>query len=395
MKNLAQVQSFMRERGIDAWLIYDFRASNAVLARVLPGKRWTTRRVYLWIPSSGEPEVLAHHIDASQFESGPVKTTRYLTWPEIRTWLAARTAGLTRVAMEYAPGCTLPVVSIADAGTVEMVRSLGVEVVSSADLIQYHVARWSAEAIANHAIAAGKTSQIMQDAFAKIRHHLASGAALNEYQMQQFILARFAEEGMEYNGEPICAVNGHSGDPHFEPTAAAASSPESQIKNGDWILIDLWARLPGEDNIFSDITWVGFAGSSVTGKHRAVFDAVKRARDASVKLAQTEWRARRKIQGWQLDDAARLEIIRSGFETGLRHRTGHSLSPGPLVHGYGVNLDNLETHDTREILPGLGWTVEPGIYGSDFGVRLELNMFCDAAKGPIITSCVQDEPVLV
>ncbi len=391
MKNLGEVQSFMRERGIDAWLIYDFRASNAVLARVLPGKRWTTRRVYLWIPAQGEPHVLAHHIDASQFESGPVAVTRYLAWPEIRTWLAARTSGLTRVAMEYAPGCTLPVVSMVDAGTIEMVRSLGVEVVSSADLIQYHVARWSAEAVSNHAIAATKTAQIKDDAFGLIRSKLAAGVSVNEFEVQKYMRARFAEEGLQHNDGPIVAVNAHSGDPHFEPTAENAA----QIKKGDWILIDLWARIPGEDNIFSDITWVGFAGANVTGKHREVFEAVRRARDASIALAQNEWKSKRRLQGWQLDDAARHEIIRSGFESGLRHRTGHSLSPGPLVHGYGVNLDNLETHDTREILPGLGWTVEPGIYGPDFGVRLEINMFCDPAKGPIVTSCLQTEPVLV
>lgn len=391
MKNLDEVQSFMRERGIDAWLIYDFRGSNAVLARVLPGKRWTTRRVYVWIPAQGEPRVLAHHIDASQFENGPVAVTRYLAWPEIRTWLAEKTSGLTRVAMEYAPGCTLPVVSMVDAGTIEMVRSLGVEVVSSADLIQYHVARWSAEAVAKHAIAAAKTEQIKDDAFELIRSKLASGASVTEFEVQTFMRGRFAEEGLQYNDGPIVAVNGHSGDPHFEPTAENAST----INKGDWILIDLWARIPGEDNIFSDITWVGFAGTSVPSRHREVFEAVRRARDASIALAQSEWKAKRRLQGWQLDDAARNEIIRSGFEQGLRHRTGHSLSPGPLVHGYGVNLDNLETHDTREILPGLGWTVEPGIYGSDFGVRLEINMFCDPARGPIVTSCLQIEPVLV
>jgi Xaa-Pro aminopeptidase len=189
-------------------------------------------------------------------------------------------------------------------------------------------------------------------------------------------------------------VNEHGGDPHFE---VSATNP-SPIKKGDWVLIDLWSRYPGEENIYSDITWVGYCGTDVPAKHRQVFEVVRAARDASVKCCQDAWAAKRPLQGWELDDAARLTIINAGFERGIRHRTGHSLSPGPRVHGLGFNLDNLETRETREVLPGLGFTIEPGIYLPDapdrLGVRLEINMYIDAVKGPIITSCFQKEIVI-
>lgn len=391
MTNFESVQSYMRDQRIDAWLVYDFRGNNPVLAQLLPGHRWTTRRAALFVPSSGEPVLLNHGIDDPSFKSVTIRRERYLTWQDLRNWLARAVAGRNRVAMEYAPGCTLPVVSIVDAGTIEMVRSLGVEVVSSANLIQICVARWSPEAQANHANASCQVAGIKDEAFDLIRKKHAARQPVTEYDVQQFIMQRFAAAGLETPDPPICAVNAHSGDPHYEPTAAA-SSP---INPNDWVLIDLWARRPGNENIFSDITWVGFAGREVPAHHRRVFDAVKRARDAALESAVAAFREKRPLQGWQLDDAARREIIRAGFEHGIRHRTGHSLSAGEKVHGIGVNLDNLETHDTRDVLPGLGFTIEPGIYLPEFGVRLEINVFVDPQKGPVTTSSIQNDIVLI
>jgi Xaa-Pro aminopeptidase len=207
-------------------------------------------------------------------------------------------------------------------------------------------------------------------------------------------MQNFRDAGLEADEGPIVGVNEHGGDPHFE----VSSTNPSPIKKGDWVLIDLWSRYPGEENIYSDITWVGYCGTDVPAKHRQVFEVVRAARDASVKCCQDAWAAKRPLQGWELDDAARLTIINAGFERGIRHRTGHSLSPGPRVHGLGFNLDNLETRETREVLPGLGFTIEPGIYLPDapdrLGVRLEINMYIDAVKGPIITSCFQKEIVI-
>lgn len=394
--NLSELQSFMRQQKIDAWLLYDFRGSNFILSRLLPGKRWTTRRVYLFVPASGDPTVLVHSIDAAQFESvklagAPVHRKVYLSWPQIAQNLSVFFSGCSRVAMEYAPGCSLPVISIADAGTIEMVRALGVEVVSSANLVQHSIARWSPDAVGLHADASAKVAAIKDEAFAMIRTHLAANTPIHEHEVQHFIMSRFAAQGLETAEEPIVGVNAHSGDPHYAPS----KDRPALIHKGDWVLIDLWARVPGEENIFSDITWVGYAGKEVPAKHREVFNAVKAARDASLARAVDAWKRNEVVQGWQLDDAARNELIKAGFENFVRHRTGHSLSQGPAVHGLGMNLDNLETHDTREMLPGLGFTIEPGLYLPEFGIRLEINIYADPLKGPVVTSCIQNDVVLI
>jgi Xaa-Pro aminopeptidase len=388
--NVETIQRFMRERRIGAWLVHDFRGNNPVLARLLPGKRWTTRRAALLIPAEGEPELLVHAIDAAQFEGAAVRREIYTSWRELVAWLS-KAAGAGRVAMEYSPGAALPAVSVVDAGTVELVRGLGAEVASSADLIQVGVAAWSEEARRDHARAARETERIKDGAFGLIRERLAAGKPVGEVEVQRWMVEEFGRAGLEASEPPIVAVNAHSGDPHYEPRPEA-SAP---IKRGDWVLIDLWARVPGEENIFSDITWVAFAGGSVPEKQGGVFGAVKRARDAAVRRAREAWGAKERVQGWELDEAARRELIGAGLERFIRHRTGHSLSPGPMVHGLGMNLDNLETHDTREMLPGIGFTVEPGAYLPEFGVRLEINLFVDPREGPVITSCVQEEVVLL
>lgn len=386
------IQSFLREQRIDAWLLYDFRGSNNVFSQLLGGKsRHTTRRAFLHVPRDGQPTLLHHGIDGPAYADVTLAKVVYLTWGEMHAWLAGALAEGGRVAMEYAPGCTLPVVSMVDAGTVELVRALGAEVVSSANLIQVCVACWSDAARDEHIRTSRTVGAITDEAFALIGSRVRRGERVTEYEVQQFIRQRFAAERLETPDGPIVAANAHSGDPHFEVSAERPSP----IQAGDWVLIDLWARTPGDHNIFSDITWVGFVGASPSAKHREVFTAVKRARDAAVARVQSAWTRGERVQGWQLDDAARSEIVAAGYAHAIRHRTGHSLSPGPKVHGLGVNLDNLETHDTREVLPGVGFTIEPGIYLPEFGVRLEINMFCDRQRGPIITSVIQDDIVLV
>ena len=391
MIGFSSVQRYMLDQKIDGWLIYDFRGNNPVFAQVLPGKRWTTRRAILLIPATGDPVLLGHGIDEHQFKNVTVAQDRYLSCCDLRDWLMRKLSDMGRVAMEYAPGGALPVVGIVDAGTVELIRSFGVEVVSSANLIQVHVARWSKEAHHAHMDASARVTAIKDAAFQLIRDRLAANKPVNEYEVQQFIVERFKADGLESSEPPIVGVNAHGGDPHFE---VSATSP-SPIKKGDWVLIDLWARRPGDHNVYSDITWVGYAGKDVPAKHCEVFNVVKRARDASVQRARSAWKDKERVQGWQLDDAARKVIIEAGYEKYIRHRTGHSLSPGPMVHGLGMNLDNLETHDTREMLPGIGFTIEPGIYLPEFGVRLEINLFIDPDKGPTITSCNQEDIVLL
>lgn len=389
--DIPSVQAYMREQRIDGWLSYDFRKSNLVFGRLVPEARHTTRRAFLWIPAGGEPVILCSKIDKPAFSDAKFAREYYTSWAEMHTWLAARLGDGGRVAMEYSPGNALPVVSIVDGGTLDLVRGLGGEVVSSANLVQVCIAKWSADAVARHAQASKLVTETKDAAFKLIADRVAAGKSVTEFEVQQFIVGRFDAAGLQYPDPPIVAANAHSGDPHFEVQSAGSAA----IKSGDWVLIDLWARVPGDENIYSDITWVGFVGKQVPSRQREVFEVVRRARDASLQRAISAWKAKERVQGWQLDDAARNEIVAAGFGDFVRHRTGHSLSPGSAVHGVGVNLDNLETHDTRELLPGVGFTIEPGVYLPEFGVRLEINVFVDPAQGPVVTSCLQTDVVLM
>lgn len=379
-------RQFMREQRVDGWLLYDFRGNNQVFTRLI-GTRHTTRRAVLWIPVTGEPRLLVHAIDYSQFDDAGIARDRYMRWQEIPAWLRSIAASGGRFAMEYSAGNALPVVSIADAGFVELVRSCGVEVISSANLIQISIATWSEQAVAEHDRVSRLVNQIKDDAFSLIRDRVRGGGSIEEFEVQQSILAAFARHGLETPDPPICAVNANSGDPHYGPS----SERSRKIRSNDWILIDLWARAPGDDNIYADVTWVGFAGPTPSDRHQRVFEVVAAARDAALARAVEAWKSKSPVRGWQLDDAAREVILRAGFEEAIRHRTGHSLSPGPLVHGVGMNLDNLETHDTRDMLAGIGFTIEPGVYLPEFGVRSEINVYVDPSAGPRVTSGIQKE----
>lgn len=396
---ISRAQAFMRENAVDAWLVHDFRVNNHAFSTLVPPapgtKRWTTRRCDLFIPARGRPTLLVHAIDAGQFEHASglgVDRKVFLTWRQWQDELRGLVRGHSKVAMEYSENNELPVVGIVDAGTVEFVRAAGAEVVSSADLIQSCVAAWSPQAVGLHAQASAQVALIKDFAFDLIRKAHAEQRTIHEHDVVSAIHQRFTEAGLEWPDGPIVAINAHAADPHYEPSEAHPTP----IKPGDWVLLDLWARRPGEQNIFSDITWVAFAGKSPTPEHRKVFETVKAARDAAVAAAQSAWARKEPIRGYQLDDAARNVIVEAGFEKAVKHRTGHSLSPGQFVHGVGMNLDNLETHDTRLMLPGIGFTVEPGIYlDGRFGVRLEINLHVDPARGPVVTSCVQDDIVLL
>lgn len=385
------VQSFMRDRRIDAWLVYDFRGSNPVMARLVEMGTHLTRRALLLIPAHGEPRLAVSPLDINQFSKAAFPREQYLGWQGLRAWLEKSLSGCGRVAMEYSPGGNLPICSFVDCGTVEMVRAFGVEVVSSADLVQVSAACWGAEAAKKHLEANCKTAGVKDAAFARIASEHRAGKTPMEHEIAAFIRERFKAEGLQFPDGPIVGVNAHAGDPHFEPSEAAATP----IRPGDWILIDLWARVPGDENVHADITWVGYAGRDVPERYMKVFHAVRAGRDAAVTEVQSAWKAKRAVQGWQLDEAARGPMIAAGYGEFIKHRTGHSLSPGAKVHGLGANLDNMETRDTRQIMVDTGFTIEPGLYLKDFGVRLEINMYVDPDKGPVLTSCVQEDVVRV
>ncbi|MBX3402313.1 MAG: aminopeptidase P family protein [Phycisphaeraceae bacterium] len=389
----AAAQDLMRQRGIDGWLVHDFRGSNPTLRALLGGIGQTTRRVTMLVPAAGPARLLCHELDhlalAAAGQRG-VRVDRHVSWPERDAWLDRELRGMKCVAMEYSPACELPVVGIVDAGTVEAVRSRGVEVVSSADLVQATVAVWSAAAVEEHARASRLVGATRDAMFEMVRQRLRAGQRVLEHEAADFVRSRFAADGLEWPDGPIVAVDAHTADPHYEP---GADNP-TPIVAGSWVMLDLWARVPGESNIFSDITWMAFAGARPSDEHMAVFESVKRARDAALRTAKDGWSAGREVEGWQLDRAAREEIDRAGFGAHVLHRTGHSLSPGPKVHGLGMNLDDLETHDTRRMLPGLGYTIEPGVYiKGRFGCRSEINVYIDPAKGPVVTCDVQSDLV--
>lgn len=387
MLDLNLTQAFMRDHHLDAWLVYDFRNSNPVLWQLLGLQRPSTRRAFLLIPAQGAPRLLAHAIEQGCFEGAGVALEPYTSWQQLHTWLQQALAGYKQVAMEYSPGGTLPITSWVDGGTLDLVRSFGVEVVSSADVFQASLAIWSSAALASHLDACRQVAEVKETAFAHLARCLRDGHPCSEYDLQQFMLADFARRGLEADHGPIVAFNAHSGNPHYEPQAAGSSL----IAPGDWVLLDLWARHPGTEHVFGDITWVACAGPHATAEQQQVFDMVKQARDLVVEHLQRCWTQGTPVQGWQADQVARDAIAQAGYGAQILHRTGHSLGPGRAVHGLGANLDDLESHDTRLLLPGTGFSVEPGIYLPHFGVRLEINVYVDPEKGPQVTTPSQEE----
>jgi Xaa-Pro aminopeptidase len=382
MLNLDLARRYMQDNALDGWLIYDFRGHNPVMARIAGGGKFLTRRNFLFIAPTGEMHVLAHFIDRDQFAGLGARVASYSGWRDMLDLLKGLLQDRRRVAMEYSPQAAIPMMAWVDGGTLELIRSLGVEVVSSADLFQTAAATWSEAAVASHVRACRAVADIKDAAFDHIRQALRAGRPLTEYDVQELIMDRFRAAGLETEHRPVVAVNQNSGNPHYEPT------PERHlpIRPGDWVLIDLWAREPGEENVFADMTWVGYAGDR---------PAVKAARDGVVARLQEAWTAGEPLQGWQVDMVAREAITRAGYGSYFVHRTGHSMGPGASIHALGVNLDNLETHDTRRVLPGVGFSVEPGIYLPEFGVRLEINVYVYPADGPIVTTPIQHDVTLL
>ena len=376
----------MNSRGIDGWLLYDYRGVNPIFWETVGPVSNVTRPCWLWVPAEGEPRLLVAYVDQGRFGHLGVATTLYSGREQMVSGLEALIGGAATVAMEYSRAAELPRISRVDAGTVELVRGLGVAVVSSADTVQYAAQRWTTEQLASHETAADALGVIVRQAFDLIGENLTRG--ITELEVAEFINARFEEEGMVVTDGPVVAVNEHSSDPHFEPT----SDSTSVIRHGDWVLIDLWSRLPGPDSMFADITWTAFADDAVPERQQHVFDTVIGARDLAVSEIETAFREGRSLQGWELDRAARDFIDEAGFAGYFNHRLGHSL--GREVHGNAVNLDSLETRDTRELVPGIAVTIEPGIYLPDFGVRSEIDVYIDE-HGPRVTTPVQREVVLI
>jgi Xaa-Pro aminopeptidase len=370
--DLPAIQRALRESGLDGWLLYDFHGSNPIATRlsgVDRGAHLTTRRWYYLIPREGDPRALVHAIERHNLDLLPGTKTVYGRREQLDAGLTELLKGVKRIAMEYSPECAIPYVSRVDAGTAEAIKARGVEIVSSGDLVQAFEAVWTPEQLESHRVASQALYRIKDKAFAAAASAVRAGAPLTEYQLQQQMVAWFTQEGLVSDSAPVVAVGPHAGDPHYLPTEASASV----IGPDELLLLDLWGKLAQPGAVFADITWVGFTGREVPAPMAKAFDAAARARDAAVELVQAAARDGRDLRGWEVDRVARAVLVAAGFEAQVLHRTGHSL--GESVHGNGAHLDDFETHDDRRLLPGTGFTVEPGVYLADFGVRTEINVF--------------------
>jgi Xaa-Pro dipeptidase len=388
-ERLREIQRAMREDGFDAWLFCDFRGSDPIGRQILGlGEGLATRRWFYCLRAEGEARGLASAVEPAALATLPGAVRVYRTWQELHAGLRALLDGCRRVAMQYSPNNDVPYVARVDAGTVELVRGCGVEVVSSADLVQRFEAVWDAAQFASHCRAARAVRSIVDAAFAEIARRLRSGGRCEEGALQQFILEQFAARGLVTRHPPIVAVGAHSADPHYQPPASGGAP----IRAEDFVLIDLWAKEPG--GVYADITWTGYVGRAAPERHAQVFDVVRRARDAGVDAARRAVRAATTVRGCEVDDAVRRVIADAGYGERFVHRTGHSI--GTEVHGNGANIDGFETPDTRRLLRGTCFSIEPGIYlPGEFGVRSELNVFVDDADVVVTGEPVQTSVVAI
>ncbi len=379
--DIGAVQAALAAEGLDAWLLYDFHGSNPVsyrLAGMGGAGHLATRRWYYLIPRTGEPLALVHAIERHNLDHLPGAKIVYAGREQLQAGLTTLLKGRARVAMEYSPNCAIPYVSRVDAGTIELVRSLGAEVVSSGDLIQQFEARWSDAAIETHRSASEKLYRIKDQAFEEVARRLRDGIPTTEYDIQQKMVGWFRDEGMVADSAPCVSAQENAGNPHYLATAAE----HRIIHKDELVLLDLWGKLNQPASVYADITWIGFTGPNVPEKMVKAFAAICGARDAAVDTIQEGARAGREVRGFEADKAARKVMIDAGYQDAILHRTGHSL--GENVHGNGAHLDDYETHDERRLIPGSGFTIEPGLYFKDFGVRTEINMVW-TAKGPEVT----------
>src|SRR5713101_2611530 len=387
--DLKGIQAALRERDFDAWLFYDHHHRDPIAYRVLGLREdsMVTRRWFYVIPDEGEPRKLVHRIEAGHLDSLPGEKEQYSAWPELWEKLRSLLAPYNMIAMQYSPNNLVPYIGLVDAGTVELVRSFGKEIMSSGDLVARFEAAWTEEQIQSHFAARDAVDKVTAAAFQEIGRRVRSGGT-HEYEMQQWIMEAFRRENLVTEDPPIVAVNEHSGNPHFEPRA----DHSARIKEGDFVLLDVWGKKNTPNAVYYDITWMGFVGGAPSQRMREVFEIVRDARDAGVRTVVDAINAGRRIAGWEVDRATRGHIKKAGYGEYFIHRTGHSI--GTDVHSNGANMDDLEIHDERQILPNSCFSIEPGIYLPEFGVRSEVNMLV-RPKSAEVTGNIQREIVII
>lgn len=366
-----RIQEALRESRLDGWLFFDHHRRDPLAYRILgiPDDVGASRRWYYFVPAKGEPRKLVHRIESGALDSLPGKKQVYSSWADQQKKLRDLLTGCSRIAMQYSPNCAIPYVSLVDGGTLELVRASGVELVTSADLIQQFEARWTEEQLNLHLEAGKLVDRVRREAFEFIGGRLRANEHVSEYDVKQFVLDRFRNFGLFADHGPIVGVNANASDPHYEPSRER-SAP---IRPRDLVLLDLFAKLTQPNAVYYDITWTGFCGQTIPDKIQNVFETVRDARKSASTFVIRKASAREAFAGYEVDDVARNYIRERGFGEYFFHRTGHSI--GTDVHGTGANMDNLESHDDRRVIAGTCFSIEPGIYLPEFGIRSEVNMY--------------------
>jgi Xaa-Pro dipeptidase len=392
--NLEAIQSALREANLDGWLFYDHHHRDPIGESILglDPKAHITRRWYYFIPATGEPRKLTHRIEQTRLDSLPGSKGLYSSWQELRTGLKAMLSGFRRIAMQYSPNNDIMYVSMADAGTVEFLRSLGKHIVSSADLVSQFEAVLTERQIASHSVAQKVIDAILEEAWQEIGRRVrptnGGSPRVTEFDMVQWLSEAMKRGALVWENGPNVSVNANCSDSHYEPTA----DHTNDIKQGDFLLIDIWGRTDESDSVYYDITWTGVVGREPSEREQLVFETVRNARDAAITAVTCAFAENRTIRGFEADDAARNLIRAAGFAGYFTHRTGHNIAHE--IHGPGAHLDNLETHDERRILPHTCFSVEPGIYLPEFGIRSEIDMLTAPGKA-WVTGNIQRELVRI
>jgi Xaa-Pro dipeptidase len=382
---IAEIQKDLRAARLDGWLFCDFRGRDPIAHRILglpPGMR--TRRWFYFVPVKGTPKKLVHRIEAGALQSVPGDTLFYASQKDLRENLKKSLGHARKVAMQYSPKNAIPYVAMVDAGTVELVRSLGPKVVTSADLVQKYEACWTKDQLQSHFAAGRVIDRVVAEAFRHAAACVREKKTLTEYDLQQWILQKFEAAGIQTDEGPDIAVNANASDPHYAPS----KDKSAPIREGDLLLLDVWGKQKSADSVYYDITWMGYLGSKVPDKYARVFKVLLEARDRAVELIRSHVRSGKPLQGWQVDKAARQVVEKAGYGKYFFHRTGHNI--GTTVHGNGVNMDGLETQDERHLIPRTCNSVEPGIYLPEFGMRTEVDVYVDEQEARV-TGAVQTE----
>jgi Xaa-Pro aminopeptidase len=371
-----EIQRGLAEHGLDGWLLYDLHARNPVAGK-LTGVGDLTRRYFVLIPAEGEPTVLMHGIETTSWEAWPWEKQEYVSWRSLDERLAGLIGGKT-VAVEIVENDAVPAADMIPAGVAGLLRKAGAELVSSADLITEFYARWTSEGLESHKRAAATLAALARDTFQRAAEAVGEGREITEGELHQWLLAQLAERGLPTGPDAIVANGINAANPHYENGPGGAV-----LKRGDVVLIDLWSR-ESQDAVYADQTWMGYLGPEVPVEVQGYWEAIRDARDAAVAFLRAEWEAGREIQGWQVDDVTRDVIRERGWDEYFIHRTGHSIDQD--VHGMGPNIDNLETHETRKLIPGVGFSIEPGIYvPGTVGLRTEIDVYM-SEDGPVVTT---------